>query len=235
MQPIVHRVAVIFLTACVLSGLLVTSAQARGNQAEILPHEDTVVGLLSGLELRAEPFPVARGDWHESAGFAVPNEQDVVVHTLVTYVATLPTQSEARDFYQSRTRQLELDNEMTHAWNTPRDENLGADDSREFRIVYLDMASRARSAEYARLMRRGNIVGLVEVVGSPDKDDQGLVDEARRSIMLTVAQLLMSRMAQQPISPSNDALAPFSGVKEAQPRFTGAIRGPTVMLTARRD
>jgi hypothetical protein len=57
-------------------------------------------------------------------------------------------------------------------------------------------------------MRRGNIVGLVEVVGSPDKDDDGQVDEGRRSIMLSVAQLLMSRMAQQPISPANEALSP---------------------------
>ena len=208
MQPFVRRVTAILLSACVLSGLLVASAQAQGNQPEILPREDAVVGLLSGLELRAEPFPVARGDWHESAGFTVPDEHDVVVHTLVTYVARLSTQSEARDFYQSRARQLELDNEMTHAWNTPRAESLGADDSREFRIVYLDVASRARSAEYARLMRRGNIVGLVEVVGSPDKDDDGQVDEGRRSIMLSVAQLLMSRMAQQPISPANEALSP---------------------------
>src|SRR5690348_2430133 len=134
MQPLVRRVTAILLSACVLSGVLVASAQAQGSQPEILPREDAVVGLLSGLELRAEPFPVARGDWHESAGFTVPDEHDVVVHTLVTYVARLSTQSEARDFYQSRARQLELDNEMTHAWNTPRTESLGADDSREFRI-----------------------------------------------------------------------------------------------------
>jgi hypothetical protein len=197
------------LAACLLTGLLVEPVAAQGNRLEILPRDDAVVGLLHGLELRAEPFPVARGDWGESAGFTVPDEQDVVVHTLVTYVATLPSQSEARDFYQSRARQLELDNEMTHAWNTPRAENLGADDSREFRIVYLDIASRARSAEYARLMRRGNIVGLVEVVGSPELDDEGLIDEGRRSILNSVVQLLMTRMAQQPISPTNDA-ATFS-------------------------
>jgi hypothetical protein len=205
MRPSARYITFTLLIACLLTGTLVGPVTAYGNQPEILPREDAVVGLLRGLELRAEPFSVARGDWGESSGFTVPDEHDVVVHTLVTYVATLPSQAEARDFYQSRARQLELDNEMTHAWNTPRGENLGADDSREFRIIYLDIASRARSAEYARLMRRGNIVGLVEVVGSPDLDDQGLIDESRRSILNSVAQLVMSRMAQQPIIPTNDA------------------------------
>ncbi len=178
---------------------------AQGNAVDVLPNADAIVGLLRGLEFRAESFDVARGDWTESAGFTVPDEQDVVVHTLVTYVATLPSILEARNFFQSRARQLELDNEMTHAWNTPKSENLGADDSREFRIIYVDIASRSRSAEYARLMRRGPIVGLVEVVGSPAIDDEGQIDEGRRSILLSVAQLLMSRMAQAPIPPMNEA------------------------------
>jgi hypothetical protein len=206
MQQFAYQVIITLVAAGLLASLLIVPVSAQGNQTEILPRDDAVVGLLSGLELRAEPFAVARGDWSESAGFTVPDERDVVIHTLVTYVATLPSQVEAREFYQSRARQLELDNEMTHAWNPPRSENLGADDTREFRIIYMDIASRARSAEYARLMRRGNIVGLVEVVGSPDIDDQGQIDDGRRSIMLSVAQLLMSRMAQQPIMPTNEAI-----------------------------
>jgi hypothetical protein len=210
MQPLARRVIITLVAAGLLAGLLIVPASVRGNQMEILPTEDAVVGLLSGLELRAEPFAVARGDWSESAGFTVPDERDIVVHTLVTYVATLPSQAAAREFYQSRARQLELDNEMTHAWNPPRTENLGADDAREFRIIYMDIASRVRSAEYARLMRRGNIVGLVEVVGSPEIDDAGQIDEGRRAIMLSVSQLLMSRMAQQPIVPSNEALSPVA-------------------------
>jgi hypothetical protein len=189
----------------VLGGFLVAPVLAQGNAVDVLPKADAIVGLLRGLEFRAEYFDVARGDWTESAGFTVPDEQDVVVHTLVTYVATLPSILEARNFFQSRARQLELDNEMTHAWNTPKSENLGADDSREFRIIYVDIASRSRSAEYARLMRRGPLVGLVEVVGSPAIDDEGQIDEGRRSILLSVAQLLMSRMAQAPIPPMNEA------------------------------
>jgi hypothetical protein len=200
-----RRVILTTTTALILTALFVHMVSAQGNSSEILPRDDVVVGLLKGLELRAEPFPVARGDWNESAGFTVPDERDVVVHTLVTYAARLPSEGEARDFYQSRSRQLEIDNEMTHAWNPPRTESLGADETREFRIIYLDLASHLRSAEYARLMRRGPIVGLVEVVGSPDIDDQGQVDEGRRSILLGMTQLLMTRMAQQPIAPTNEA------------------------------
>jgi hypothetical protein len=200
-----HWFITALVTPVVLGTLLVAPAFAQGNPVNVLPKSDAVVGLLHGLELRAQPFDVARGDWTESAGFTVPDEQDVVVHTLVTYVATLPSLLEARDFFQSRARQLELDNEMTHAWNSPKTENLGADESREFRIIYVDIASRSRSAEYARLMRRGPIVGLVEVVGSPAIDDEGQIDEGRRSILLSVAQLLMARMAQAPIPPMNEA------------------------------
>ncbi|HEX3244814.1 MAG TPA: hypothetical protein VHX16_05365 [Chloroflexota bacterium] len=205
MQLNARRLILTTTSALVLTALFAHIVSAQGNSAEILPRDDAVVGLLRGLELRAEPFPVAKGDWNESAGFTVPDERDVVIHTLVTYVAKLPSEADARDFYQSRSRQLELDNEMTHAWNPPRAESLGADETREFRIIYLDVASHSRSAEYARLMRRGPIVGLVEVVGSPEVDDQGQVDEGRRSILLGMTQLLMTRMAQQPIAPTNDA------------------------------
>jgi hypothetical protein len=205
MRLTAHRFLAALVAPVVLSATLVIPVLAQGNPVDVLPREDAVVGLLQGLEFRAEPFNVAPGEWGESAGFTVPDEHDVVVHTLVTYVATLPSVLEARDFFLSRARQLELDNEMTHAWNTPRAENLGADESREFRIIYVDIASRSRSAEYARLMRRGPIVGLVEVVGSPAIDDEGQIDEGRRSILVSMAQLLMSRMAQAPIPPMNEA------------------------------
>ncbi|MFN0071088.1 MAG: hypothetical protein ACKVVP_06315 [Chloroflexota bacterium] len=205
MQLVAGRAFLAILILSSVTTVFSANALAQVGGSRILPTEETVIGYLRGIELRAQPFSVNPGDWHESAGFTVPDERDIVIHTLVMYAATLPTPADAHDFFLTRARQLELDNEMTHAWNTPRAQSTGLDESREFRIVYVDVASRSRSAEYARLLRRGSIVGLVEVVGSPSADDEGLIDEDRRSILLGVAQQLMSRIVQQPLAPMNEA------------------------------
>jgi hypothetical protein len=198
--PALMRLTAAMVAASIgaLVGVVASAVAYQSPEPFLLPTQEAVIQAIRGLDLRAQPFSVGRGDWDDSAGFTVPDEQDVVTQTLVMYAATLTSEVEARDFYVSRARQLELDNEVTHAWNTPRADVSGANESRDFRIIYVDVASRSRSAEYARLMRRGSVVSLVEVVGSPTIDDEGLIDEERHSILVVVSQLVLTRMTDQP-------------------------------------
>jgi hypothetical protein len=192
-----------------LLGVGIAAAQTQsGAPNKFVPSDDSMRTMLTKLDLPAETFSVDRGEWDESLGFTVADDKGLVAHTLVVYAVVLPTAPDAHDFYISRTRQLELDNETTHSWNTPKPDVSGADESRDFRLVYVDIASRSRSGEYARLLRRGNYVGLVEVVGSPAPDDDGVVDPERLSILVGASQLLLSRLGDQPPPPPNTAELP---------------------------
>lgn len=182
------------------------TASGQDEPGRFLPPERDVQAMLQEINLIAERFPLDRGEWDESAGYTVPDEHGRVLYTLVMYAVTRRSPQEARDLYVSRTRQLELDNEVTHSWNTPKVEALGMDDSRDFRLVYVDAASRSRSGEYARLVRSGSTVALVEVVGAPESDDEGVIDRDRLGVMLGATQLVARRMVDNPIVPSNNAL-----------------------------
>ena len=197
-----HQLITALATLVVLGTLLVAPAFAQGNPVDVLLRPTPLSGFArSGASRPA--FDVARGDWAESAGFTVPDEQDVVVHTLVTYVATLPHTRNTVISSSLERDQSEFHNEMTHAEYT-KSEKIRAD----------AVASSASSTSMSRSVPLSGIrptyatwsdCGSRRGRWKSGHRRRGTDRRRRRSILLSVTQLLMSRIAQAPIPPMNEA------------------------------
>ncbi|MFN0074323.1 MAG: hypothetical protein ACKVVP_22815 [Chloroflexota bacterium] len=186
---------------------------ARASQPGIIyvPTASEIARLLAPI-VELIPNEAENDGWDASVGFTVLSRPDRAFQ-LISSARVLGSDLEGRSFLESVGSTVSNEHERTDAKQAPEVARLlNADEALEFRLIYEDPDVHARKSDYARLLRFGRVVILVEAIGDPSFDDTGRVDTERERSLNRISELIAGKVAFYPpdsirIRP---AIAPFA-------------------------
>lgn len=194
--------------AAVLLGVATPGAQSPAQAAlevgAYVPSEAEVRQLVErlqfGMPVRAVPI--------DAAPFDAAADYRVGEYELAVSASIMPSVSDARRFFDEVTETMESDNErMRMLDNQTLSAYYGADDFRGYRLIHAHPDTGARVSNYAKLIRIGRVVALVEGIGSPETEDADLVDNDRGLITEWLFQLVLGRVRWSPPDPIGKPVA----------------------------
>lgn len=115
---------------------------------------------------------------------------------LVISARVLPDSGEARRFAAEIVQLIASDREKADVRRASDDEaaNLGVDELADARLLYVDEARQKRVSNYARLLRSGRAVVLLEAIGSPEADDAQAIDNDRALALVRAFDLVVGKV-----------------------------------------
>jgi hypothetical protein len=194
----------------VMLGARAANVNASQTGAVYVPAATEVSALLAPLDVI--PNDSVNDGWDASAGFTVVVNAERGFD-LFASARVLASEAEGRSFFDDVGGAVSTDNERTSASKSPEiARQLNADEVWEMRLIYNDPDLKARQSDYARLVRYGRVVTLIEAIGDPALDDSGKVDEVRERSINRLSELIAGKVAFYPVDPARQipALAPFA-------------------------
>lgn len=176
-----------------LVALLPSEASAQ-RVLRYVPALDEMQGALQDLPYGITMLETDPEVWDAAIGYDLWYEGGVVY---TAYISASITGSEgaAVAFFQDRLAFMLAGNEFTSDWSSYPEEVVG--EGHDFRLIYW-AEGYGRVSNYARLMRLGCAVVLVEVTGSPASDDEGYPDSDRGLVLTRVAGWSNRQMVRFP-------------------------------------
>jgi hypothetical protein len=169
--------------------LLARMVAAQPADGAFLPSAEEVNRTLASMGDVAESIPSESEGWDARSHFNVQSGSELWLAGSV-----LPSDDEARRFFHDEAELLVSNNESIRMTVLQADAALGADEARDFRVIFIRQESGERISSYRRLVRRGRAVALVEATGSPDADDRGVVDNDRALMVVRLYELVVGKM-----------------------------------------
>jgi hypothetical protein len=206
----IRLLSLILLSLLALQHQALMSVSAQSEGATYVPAASEVSRLLAPMSIVTSEE--VNDGWDASAGFTA------LVNTergfdLFASARVLPSEAESRGFFDDVAAAVTTENERTSASKSAEvADRLSADESWEIRLIYDDPDLRARQSDYARLLRFGRVVILLESIGDPALDDLGKVDEVRESSINRLSELIAGKVAFYPVDGGRPipALEPFA-------------------------
>ena len=206
------RASLRLLAALLLAGLLLLpagspSATAQSGAAAYLPKQIELAALFEALGTLAptELPPPSSAFWQAAARF------DFIGTELAVSASTYASPGEAAGAFDQVSQRLQTDNERTDLISGQAEAaRHGVDQLLEVRLVYADPGSGRRVSDYARLMRVGAALALVESAGDPGYDDRGQVNPGRSLALARTAELVVGKMLWYP---AGSQVRPLAGVE----------------------